>query len=208
MNFMETLTQRVEASVWSNALLYADYRKLINTLLHIGKITSGEATEHMLHYTKLNVQRMNRIEKTFVPESRTLDVFQSIGKPLKWLVISEGWCGDAAQTLPVILKLVSLNTRIELRIVLRDQHLDLMDQHLTNGTRSIPKLLILDEHNFVLETWGPRPLEAKNMVLDFKAKGLPHDEWVEKIHAWYAKDKGKSAEREIVSIIENLFSLS
>jgi Thioredoxin len=202
---METLTQLVEASVWNNAILYADYRKLIDTLLLAGKITSGEATEHMLHYTKLNLQRMNRIEKTFVPETTTLNFFSALKKPNKWLIIAEGWCGDAAQTLPVISKLASLNSLIDLRIVLRDQHLDLMDQHLTNGTRSIPKLLIMDEHNLVLETWGPRPLEAKNMVLDFKAKGLPHDEWVEKVHAWYAKDKGKSTEREIVYIIEKLF---
>jgi hypothetical protein len=202
---METLTQLVEPSVWNNAIVYADYRKLIDTLLQDCKVTSGEPTEHMLHYTKLNVQRMNRIEKTFVPDATTLDIFSALRKPNKWLVIAEGWCGDAAQTLPVIAKLASLNPLIDLRIVLRDQHLDLMDQHLTNGTRSIPKLLILDENNLILDTWGPRPLDAKNMVLEFKANGLPHDEWVERVHAWYAKDRGKSTEREIVNIIEKLF---
>jgi hypothetical protein len=200
---METLTQLVQFSVWNNAILYADYRKLIETLLQDGKITSGDATVHMLHYTKLNLQRMSRIEKTFVPETTTLNFFNALRKPTKWLILAEGWCGDAAQTLPVISKLASLNSLIDLRIVLRDQHLDLIDQHLTNGTRSIPKLLLIDEKFKVMASWGSRPREAQQMVLDLKAKGFTHEEWLEKLHAWYAKDKGKSTEREIVHIIKN-----
>jgi hypothetical protein len=201
---MDTLTQIVEASVWNNALLYAEYRKLIDSLLIEEKTTGGNSTGSLLQYTKLNVQRMNRIEKTFVPDSLSLDVFRSVGKSLKWLVISEGWCSDAAQSLPVMVKLASLNSFIDLKIVLRDRHLNLMDQHLTNGTRSIPKLLVMDEQFTVIASWGSRPQEAQQMVLDLKAKGYTHDDWLQKLHTWYAKDKGKSAEREIAGIIKKL----
>ena len=136
----------------NDGLVYTSYRKLVSQLLAEGKTTGSDHSEAMLHYTKMNVQRMNRVEKTTVLTNDLLTTVQQIKGNYHLLVITEGWCGDAAQIVPVIDKIVSAAPdHFELKLVLRDENLPLIDAHLTNGGRAIPVLLILDEHtNLVL----------------------------------------------------------
>ena len=118
----------------------------------------------------LNDRRMKRLDKTIKISEETIQEFQKVKQPQTWLVLTEGWCGDAAQNLPILDKIASDTANIDLKIVLRDENLDLMDLFLTNGGRSIPKLIALDKDNNVLDFWGPRPTIATKMVADYKEK--------------------------------------
>ena len=118
-------------------------------------------------------------------------------------MLTEGWCGDAAQNLPVINKMADLNENITLKIVLRDENLDLMDLFLTNGGRAIPKLIALDKDNNLLDTWGPRPAVATKMVADYKTKhGALDAQLKEDLQVWYNKDKGKSTQDDFIKLLQ------
>lgn len=137
-----------------NTYTYNEYRDLVKNLLAEGKSTGAEQSEEITNYSLLNDKRMQRLDKTIKISEETAAEFKNLKTPQTWLVITEGWCGDAAQNLPVIYKLAELNAKIYLKLVLRDDNLALMDLFLTNGGRSIPKLIVLDSDNNVLNTWG------------------------------------------------------
>ena len=140
-----------------NTYTYQEYRDLVKDLLAEGKSTGPEQSDYILNYSKLNNSRMKRLDKTTKISDETAQKIQKLATPQTWLVLTEGWCGDAAQNLPVIHKMAELNKNINLKLVLRDENLELMDLFLTNGGRSIPKLIALDTDNNVIDTWGPRP---------------------------------------------------
>ncbi len=188
------------------ALDYTSYRNLIDELLAKGETTGPDNSEAMLHYTKMNVQRMNRVDKTTVLGEELLVTLQKIEGKYRFLVITEGWCGDAAQIVPVINKIASAApTKFDLKLVLRDKNLLLIDAHLTNGGRAIPVLLILDEAgNLVLPKWGPRPVAIQNLMIEWKKEGLEMPELAEKLHGWYAKDKTVATQQELNELLKQL----
>jgi hypothetical protein len=146
---------------------------------------------------------MKRLDKTIKLTETTQLEIAKVTQPQTWLVITEGWCGDAAQNLPVLHKMAALNENINLKLVLRDDNLNLMDLFLTNGGRSIPKLIALDNHNNVIDTWGPRPAVATKMVADYKAKhGAIDAQFKQDLQVWYNKDKGISTQSDFVKIIQ------
>ena len=119
--------------------------------------TTGPQKPSYVEYTKLSAARMRRWEKTYKPSQNTLDNIASrTSEKEQWLVFSETWCGDAAHNLPFIAKWAE-HAGVDMRIILRDENTELMDEFLTNGGRSIPKLVRLNENFEVLGTWGPRP---------------------------------------------------
>lgn len=186
-----------------NTLSYQEYVALVKSLLTEGKSTGTEQSDGLTNYSLLNNKRMKRLDKTIKISDETTAKIQNLKTPQTWLVLTEGWCGDAAQNLPVINKLAELNTNINLKIVLRDDHLQLMDQFLTNGGRSIPKLIMLDSENKVLNTWGPRPTIATKMVVDYKEKNGSLDaEFKQDLQVWYNKNKGQSVQEDFVKLIE------
>lgn len=192
----------ITRDLFDSGYSYEAYRNLVDVALSNSKTTGPVQSTELTTYTKLNVQRMNRLDKTVVLNEDLIYHARVIAEKQYWLVITEGWCGDAAQSLPVIAKLAEVNNLIDLRFILRDEHLEIMDQFLTNGTRSIPKLIVMNKDFAVLKHWGPRPQIAHAMVLALKASGRPHDEWVEEVHAWYAQDKTKSLQEELVAFIQ------
>ena len=149
------------------AISYTDYRVLVSNLLADGKSTGPEQSEALTNYSLLNDRRMKRLDKTIKISEETILEFQKVKEPQTWLVITEGWCGDAAQNIPVINKIAETTDKINLKVVLRDENLELMDLFLTNGGRSIPKLIALDKDNNVIDSWGPRPTVATKMVADY-----------------------------------------
>jgi len=120
------------------------------------------------------------------------------------MIITETWCGDSAQSIPILAKAASLNDKINLRIVLRDENLNIMDSYLTNGSRSIPKLVAFDENDNELFQWGPRPQQAQNLMLKMKNDGAPKDEMNKQLHLWYAKDRGNEIEKELIELLKNI----
>ncbi|MGY8909788.1 MAG: thioredoxin family protein [Flavobacteriales bacterium] len=187
-----------------NTYTYQEYRDLVKDLLAEGKSTGPEQSDYILNYSKLNNTRMKRLDKTTKISDETAQEIQKLATPQTWLVLTEGWCGDAAQNLPVIHKMAELNKNINLKLVLRDENLALMDLFLTNGGRSIPKLIALDTDNNVIDTWGPRPKVATKMVADYKEKnGSLDPQFKEYLQVWYNKDKGLSTQEDFVSLIKS-----
>ena len=182
---------------------YVSYRNHIKDLMKEGKSTGNEQSEALTHYSELNESRMNRLEKTVKISTEITQKLNQLNRDYVWLVISEGWCGDAAQILPVINKMAELSEKIDLKIVFRDENEDLMNLFLSNGTKSIPKLLILDKSTLnVLGHFGPRPMGAKQLILDYKAKyGIVDETAKTNLQLWYLHDKGLSTQKEILDLI-------
>lgn len=184
-----------------NGLTYAKFLELTQQKLGDDEFIKNEKYD----ITKLNFQRSNRIYKTYSVSEEVKNLINSIKQQQTWVVITEDWCGDSAQNLPYIVKIAELNSLITLKIILRDQNLDIMDLYLTNGkSRSIPKLVAFDENGNELFQWGPRPTQAQ-MVVDKSIKeGLDKNAYLEKLHLWYSEDKGKTLEKEFINLLQNL----
>jgi len=182
---------------------YQEYRNIVANYANEGK-TTGENTEDHIKYTKLNEARLHRLDKTIKMNDEVLSFLKNLKKQFVWLVISESWCGDAAQILPVLNKMAEVSDKIELKIVLRDENEELMNLFLTNGTKSIPKLIIIDKETLdVVNDFGPRPIGAKNLISDYKAEHGVIDETAKiELQKWYLADKGISIQQEIVKLME------
>ena len=186
------------------AISYTSYRKLISDLIASGKSSGPIQSEDLLNYSKLNDRRMTRLDKTIQLSHETLLALKKNDKPITWLVLTEGWCGDAAQTLPVINKIADESDLITLKIIFRDEHEELMGHFLTNGGRSIPKLLVLNSENDVLNTWGPRPNIATKMVQDYKnTHGQLDAAFKQELQVWYNKNKGVNIQENMVGLLTN-----
>src|SRR6476659_5635101 len=175
----------------AQSMSYEYYRNLIDELLKVNQTTGVNNTAPMIHYTTINVQRMNRLDKTTLLDADLVEAISHLKETYIWLIITEAWCGDAAQIIPIIKKIADASDgKIILKLILRDEHLDIMDAHLTNGGRAIPKIIILDQDLNEVVSWGPRPNALQEMVMQWiKDPELTHEDWSEKVHAWYAKDK-------------------
>jgi hypothetical protein len=160
------------------------------------------------HYIPMNLQRSKRISKTIQLLNEVKEIFPFLKRNINWLVISEHWCGDASQILPVINTISEASRgKINLRIVYRDQNLDLMNAHLTNGSASIPKLLQLDEAFQLIGEYGPRPLDAQNLVVQLKSNPETAPNYSERLHKWYADDKSMSIQKDLVSLLKMALNL-
>ena len=186
---------------------YQEYRDLHEYLILNNTTTGKEITPERVEFTKLNLQRIKRIEKQVKLHEKLVEGVNKINRAQTWIVIAEAWCGDGAQIIPVIAKAAALSPFVELKIVLRDEHHELMDQYLTNGTRSIPKLIIKDAESMEdLAVWGPRPKMIAEKVKEFKAEypqGSKEDFHIN-LHLWYARDKGVSIQQDLIELFETL----
>lgn len=194
------------------SMQYNEYRERIEELRANGKTTGSNHSEVMLNYTDLNRKRMARLDKTATLTSETLETLKRVDTPIMMLVLTEAWCGDAAQAIPVLHKLTEANPALSLKLILRDEHPDIMDAFPTNGGRSIPKVIFINnEDRRVLGTWGPRPTLLQKQVMADKAAIREIQEPEEKkqrqrssaveAQKWYAKDKTRSIQAEIVASI-------
>lgn len=195
----------IEKSLLENTISYPTYRQLIDDLLAEGKVTGPNQSESLAHYTKMNVARMRRHEKTTkLPES-LLSVTSNLSKEIVLLVLTEGWCGDAAQILPVIQIVAETTDKIDIRVLLRDDNLEIMDRYLTNGARSIPIIVGLDSETMQeLFVWGPRPKPAAELFASLRAAQTPPAEVAEQLHKWYAKDRSVTLLAEIEVVLAGI----
>ena len=198
----------ITPTLLQNAMSYKAYRDLIDQLFSENRTTGDfmENSEEVLNYTKMNISRMNRGAKTCRITDELSEALQSISQKYIWLVITEGWCGDAAQSVPVFVKMAELNPNIEIKFVLRDENPKLMDAYLYKGTRSIPKLIILKADTLdEIGTWGPRPSYAQHMTDEYKKNPTgTYMEYAQQLHKWYAKDKYQSVQGELLELIKQL----
>jgi hypothetical protein len=120
------------------------------------------------------------------------------GQTRRLLVLAEDWCGDASSTIPMVAKLADQVPGLELRVLRRDEHLDVMERYLTNGSRSIPIVIALDEEFRELGHWGPRPRELQAWVTANRTI-IPKAELYPQVRQWYARDRGTSTLREVLA---------
>lgn len=184
---------------------YGTYRSLVDELLAKGQTTGENHSEAMLHYTRMNQQRMKRWDKTaLVPE--TLErLLGGLKQPQRWIVLTEAWCGDAAQSIPFLVKMAEVSASISLDLVLRDQNSALMAAFLTNGAQSIPKLIACDvATGEVCFTWGPRPAVLQEKVIAYKANpaGQTQEEFIASIHRWYTDNKNQAIAAEFEVLLK------
>lgn len=197
-----TISDTISASL-KNSMTYADYRTLVTKLVEENSTTGNDQTEDLVNYTILNDRRMKRWDKTVKISDEVKTKIENFKKKATWILITESWCGDAAHIVPVINKIAELNHNIDLKVVLRDENDALMNQFLTNGGKAIPKLIMIDNKtNAVVNTFGPRPNVATNMVKAYKAEhGMLTPDFKEDLQRWYNKDKGQSTIEDLVNLL-------
>ncbi|HVS98279.1 MAG TPA: thioredoxin family protein [Puia sp.] len=184
------------------SLTYEAYEQLIADLLARGRTTGTDQSEAFVHYTQLNQQRMHRLDKTALLLPSVELMIKAITVAQTWLVLTEAWCGDAAQSIPVMHRLAALNPVISLRLLLRDENPELMDRYLTNGTaRSIPRLIAVDTLTLEeLFTWGPRPSVLQQLFYQWRAEGIEYHLIKEELQRWYNKDRTISRQEELAAL--------
>jgi hypothetical protein len=192
------------------AMSYLQYKTLLEDLLRQGKTTGPNQSHEYLDYAKINLQRMNRLEKTVVLIDDLKFVLSKIKTPYTWLVLTEGWCGDAAQSLPILYHIEKECSFIHLKLILRDEHPGIMDLYLTNGSKSIPKLICLSgdlsEKSAYKEhfSWGPRPAGLQEIVVKLKKENAPKEKKGLLTQTWYNADKTLSAQKELLNLVRKL----
>lgn len=184
---------------------FEDYIATIDDLLSRDQTTGDNQAEVMVHYTRLNRQRMKRLEKTTDVSGDVVDAVAVVKNPIIWLIVTEAWCGDAAQNIPVIEKIAELDPNITTRYILRDRNPELMDAFLTDGARSIPKLIAIDpsDDNRILGTWGPRPAAAQDLYRELKNEGLEKEIVMERLQRWYNSDDSRSIQAEFAELVRD-----
>lgn len=159
-------------------------------------------------YTKINWARMNRWFKTGKLTAEMVETVKKIDKKQEWIVITEPWCGDAAHNVPFIEMVARENPLISVTYQLRDAEPYLIDQYLTNGTKSIPKLVMRDEEGNDIGVWGPRPAGCQRLYLSLKDEEAPFDKVKVEIQNWYNANKGVEIQNELIQVISQLFKLA
>lgn len=198
----------ITQALLDSALTFEQYTRLADERLRQGRSTADDPaynTPEILGYTKLNLARMSRLAKQTVVQPELAQAISRLSQPYIWLVLTESWCGDAAQTVPVLGQVADQAPAVTFRLLLRDQHPAVMDAYLTNGARSIPKLIVL--HRNTLEevaTWGPRPAALQALMADWRAAGLPFTDVVERAQRWYNDDRTQSTQAELLALVEGL----
>jgi hypothetical protein len=211
MAFLKRKNKRTTMSTLLTELglyTYESYQKKFEEWVQKEATSSADPSGRLVAFTKLNWARTQRIQKTISLDRELIHAAQKIQHTYSWIVITEAWCGDSAQNLPVIAAIAALNPeKIKLFILLREENPELMDNYLTNGARAIPKLVAVNEtigkEAFV---WGPRPLPAQEMLLQWKKDpaGKSWDDFEKDLHAWYAKDRTQAAQSEFVDLLKGM----
>ncbi|MGG5507710.1 MULTISPECIES: thioredoxin family protein [unclassified Myroides] len=196
---------KVDLKDLNNSFSYAEFRAYVTDALQ-NNPEELQLSADYLPYAELNEARLHRLDKTLRVEPEVALVMENLSSDYIWLVISESWCGDAAQSVPMLNKMAELTGKVELRIVFRDRHLELMDQYLTNGGRAIPKLLIVAKDTLnVMGDWGPRPADAVKLVNDYKAENGKFDEdGIILLNKWYTKNKGQQVQQEVAALMTSI----
>ncbi len=172
---------------------------------HIGQSLKGldKKARKYLFYAKYNKERAGRVIDAFKMSEALMSLIDGIDTPQYWMVLTEDWCVDSAYALPIISNAASRNPHINMRILLRDDNLDIMDQYLTDGGRGIPKLVAFSAEGKELFQWGPRPQALKLKREDWKEEGVEGAMLSQKGAEWYDAGGWQKVETELINAIAN-----
>ena len=157
--------------------------------------------EEMIATAAKNQELWASVWRRAVVPGELVQRLTALGGSWHFLVLSEDWCGDAVNTVPLVAKLAELADNADLRVLARDANLDLMDSHLTGTSRSIPVVIALDETFTERGWWGPRPRALQEWVLG-PGQALDKDARYREIRSWYARDRGRTTLEEVVAMTE------
>ena len=185
------------------------YQEYMDAFEHAvaSKRTSGHIqTEELAHYTQLNLTRMRRIYKHTELLPSFIDALDSVQQRVYIICLTEFWCGDAAQNLPVIELAAEKNKNITIKYLFRDENEELMGQYLTYGGKSIPKYILLDGAGNEIANWGPRPSTVQREMENLKATKATKEQMIETIQKWYNADKTFSLQQEWMVLFSKLIA--
>lgn len=192
------------SAVLDAALRYPDFRALVGQLAQERRTTGPEQLPLLIRTTEQNQALLDQAYQfPLVPV--LVETLRQLARPWRWAVLAEAWCGDTAHHLPVLAHLAEAsNGRIDLRILLRSAHPDLMAEYQTNGKNSIPKLICLDAATLTeLGTWGPRPVAAEELSHRLHAEpDLPITQLIKQMNAWSDEDQGQAVQQELLACVE------
>jgi hypothetical protein len=188
-------------------MTFQEYQIIFESILKSANPPAPYDVPDYFNYAKLNWSRMSRWTKVAVPSEQIVQTMQGIVQPQLWIVITEPWCGDAAHIIPFINMIASLNPLVKIDYQLRDAAPHLIGNYLTNGGKSIPKLIIRDHDGHDLSSWGPRPLKSQALYNQLKAKDADFETIKSELQKWYNADKGIEIQQELNRLISLNVSL-
>lgn len=203
-----TALQHIVQRDFSDTFTYDTFRETMESFAREGKTSGADQSDSMAHYTKLNWSRLKRLDKTSALTDPLKVELDAITRPTTFLVITETWCGDAVQTLPYVNKMSEYNPNIDLKVMWRDKEPFLINSFLTNGGKSIPKVIGMEADGKYLFDWGPRPAPAQEMVLNWRDQAEPkppYREFSETVQRWYLQDKGATFQEEFLNTLKPVF---
>ncbi len=201
---LETQKDVLVSKLLTKAITYKEYREMVAQNVANETSSANYPSEALSNYTLLNNSRMKRLDKTLKIPEKIKEKFENFSGNQTWLVLTESWCGDAAHSMPVMNKLSELSSGITLKVLYRDRNLDLMQHFLTNGSMSIPILIVFDnEKEIVVGQWGPSPSYVLQKTKAFKEKhGKLTPEFKKEMQLWYNKDKGQTIAEDLLKLID------
>ena len=197
------MSNRLDKTLLKESFTFEEYIQLLGRLVEESGTSGPEQSEQRVIFTKLNLQRTRRILKTLALSDEIKKRMAGVGSEMLWIVIVESWCGDVPHNLPYIHAISELSDRVTLKVILRDENPEIMDRFLTDGTRSIPKMICLDPESCeVAGTWGPRPAGARLLVSAMTGSpAITREMRNEAVQRWYNENKGQELQSELFQII-------
>ncbi len=195
----------ITAAQLQNSITYPEYIELTKSIIGNATPPAPYDDEKMLQYTKANLERMQRVSSNISMDQKLYNLLNSVTDKWIWVIITEPWCGDASQIVPALCAFAEVNENIETKLILRDSNLDLIDAYLTNGGRSIPKLICVNAGTLEeIGVWGPRPQEIQVMVDKFKSDtATSFGQKVRQIHQWYDDNKSAALQEEFIALLQD-----
>lgn len=185
----------------ANTTDWQGYLSTFERLLTTENPTAPYDNPAYMEYVKLNNSRQKRWLKTGTIDPELIKIIKRINVPQTWYIITEPWCGDAAHSIPFLYLMSNYNPLINVRIVWRDTPPYMIENYLTNGGKSVPKLVVRDVNENDLFHWGPRPASCQTIYLDLKAKGAAFEEQKVTLQNWYNADKGVTLQQEMATLL-------
>lgn len=186
----------------SNIASWENYLDRFEEILNAKLPESPYDNKDYFNYLKLNASRQKRWLKKGEINGSLKKKVEQISNEQTWYIITEPWCGDAAHSVPFIYMIAELNDHITLKIVWRDTPPFMIENYLTNGGKSVPKLIVRDQEENDLFTWGPRPAPCQKLYHQLKEKNADFEEMKIELQQWYNKDKGQTLQKELEHLID------
>lgn len=195
---MDVKNSMISKEKFDQGMTYDEYFKYVESE---AQAPSTEVNQKYQSYIKQNIARMKRLgrKEVVLDESELSETDRNM--KLNIVVLSEAWCGDASQILPIAINIFENLPKSEVRVFLRDQQDELMNHFLTNNTKSIPIIALFDEDFSFLDFWGPRSTEAQEVYQQLRKQELPMDDLLYHLHKWYSDDKGATTIAEIKQML-------